>query len=476
MTVYGLDISHWQDGLSLSTGRDQGFTFVIAKMTEGTTVVDPNYASFRDAAKAEKLLFAAYHFLRSDSDPVAQAKFAVSKLGDKSIPIMLDVEKKDSVNSKPTLTQAKAFIDAVKVAGGRVSLVYLPHWYWHDYLKSPSLSGLPSIVASHYINGSGYGSVLYKKVTSDFWDSYGGQTPVILQYSDQGKYTGYSGNVDMDVFQGTETQLKALNLFKDWSAPVRRKFDRVPSVDSRNSQYPVSLLWTRGDSCATITQAPPLITKKWDDYAYLDQGNEGACVGFGTSGELAALPESVPNVDNNFAFDIYNAAKEVDEWPGTDYDGTSVLAGAKVAKSRGYYSSYLWATNEADVATTVSNYGPVIVGFNWHEDMMDTDSNGFVHATGDVVGGHCVVIIGINVEEGYYTFRNSWGKYWGINGEGKISRKDFAGLMADDGDVCKPVRVPLNPVPTPPNPEPAPKKCSLWTKLINYFNTGKWEC
>lgn len=489
MTVYGLDISHWQNGLKLSTGRDQGFTFVMAKMTEGTNVVDPNYVAFRDAAKAEKLLFAAYHFLRADIDPIAQAKYAVSKLGDKSIPIMVDVETKDlggGKYSKPTLAQTKKFIDAVKAAGGRVSLVYLPHWYWQSVLKSPSLRGLPPIVGSHYVTGTGYGSVLFKSVTTDFWDAYGGKTPVILQFTSKGKYTGYSGNVDFDVFKGTEAELKALNLFKDWStAPVTRKFDRRPSLDPRNQKYPVSLLWTSADdlSCGIITETPPLVTKKWDDYAFLDQGNEGACVGFGTSGELAALPESVEGITNAYASDLYHDAQQVDEWPGDDYDGTSVLAGAKVAKSRGYYSSYLWANNEADVAATISNYGPVIVGFNWHEDMMDTDSDGFVHATGEVVGGHCVVIIGFNVEESYYTFRNSWGKSWGISGEGKISRADFVKLMADEGDVCKPTRVAIDPVPTPPNPDPnpqptppQPKKCSFWQKLVNFFETGRWEC
>lgn len=477
MTVYGLDISHWQTGLKLSTGKDQGFTFVIAKMTEGDSYTDPQYTKFRDAAKAEGLLFAAYHFLTTGSDPVAQAKYAVSKLGDKSIPIMLDVETKDS--SKPTVAQAKKFIAAVKAAGGRVSLVYLPHWYWHDILKSPSLVGLPAIVASNYVDGTGYGSVLFKKIESSQWSAYGGKTPAILQFTSKGKYTGYSGDVDFDVYKGTLAQLKAQNLFKDWTKKTvtTRKFDRVPSQDTRNDDYPVSLLWTAEKSCANLTAAPAITTKKWDDYAYLDQGSDGACVGFGTSGELAAEPNSAPNVDYTFAMDLYHDAQRIDEWPGEDYEGTSVLAGAKVAQNRGFYSSYLWATNETDVAATVSNFGPVIIGVNWHEDMMDTDADGFVHVSGEVVGGHCVVVIGIDVENGFYTFRNSWSQSWGQNGEGKISRKDMVKLIADDGDVCKPVRVSIDPDPKPqPEPTPVPANCSFWDKLFKYFSTGKWGC
>jgi len=227
-------------------------------------------------------------------------------------------------------------------------------------------------------------------------------------------------------------------------------------------------------------QAPEIFTKKWEDYAYLDQGPDGQCVGFGISGELAAEPEVVPNIDYNFARGIYLDAKLIDEWPGEDYEGTSVLAGAKVAQNRGFYTSYLWADNELDMARTVSNYGPVVIGVDWYENMMDTDSKGFLHPTGEVVGGHCVVVIGINVENGYYIIRNSWGQGWGDNGEAKISRADMIKLIAANGDVCKPVRVSQNPpLPDDPNvpiPVPVKKKCSFLEKLYNLITTGRWDC
>lgn len=259
---------------------------------------------------------------------------------------------------------------------------------------------------------------------------------------------------------------------------ITRKFDRVPSNDPRNSEHPVSLLWTnKYPQCGVKSGLPEIFTKKWDDYAFLDQGSDGACVGFGTSGELAAEPESVKDISNTFALQFYHDAQRIDEWPGEDYEGTSVLAGAKVAVNRGYYSSYLWADNEADMARTVSNYGPVIIGIDWYDGMMDPDTKGFLHPTGNVVGGHCVVVIGIDAENGFYTIRNSWGQYWGINGEAKISRADMATLISANGDVCKPVRVSLDPEPTPPSPQPTPtKKCSFFEKLFNLIITGRWGC
>jgi hypothetical protein len=264
---------------------------------------------------------------------------------------------------------------------------------------------------------------------------------------------------------------------------TNRKFDRIPSQDTRNDDYPVSLLWTKKTDLGTMSSVPTISTKKWNDYAYLDQGPDGACVGFGISGELASDPEIVENITNATAHAVYLNAQQIDEWPGGEYpgatpqyEGTSVLAGAKVAQNQGYYTSYLWAKTENDMAATVSNFGPVVIGVNWYEDMMDPDTDGYLRPTGSVVGGHCVVVIGINAEEDYYTIRNSWGQSWGDNGEAKISREDMAYLISQDGDVMKPTRVHIGPDPVNPTPpSPAPNlHCGFWCKLACFFETGKW--
>lgn len=252
---------------------------------------------------------------------------------------------------------------------------------------------------------------------------------------------------------------------------IERKFDRLPSQDPRNMDYPLTLLWTRPYGCGKLEDAPKLVSKLWEDYAKLDQGTEGACVGCGISGELAAEPESILGVNYDFALDIYHEAQYIDEWVGENYDGTSVLAGAKVAVSKGYYTNYLWTKNEQDMAITVSNFGPVVIGVDWHQNMMNIDENGFLNLGGGIVGGHCVVVIGVNVEEGYYTIRNSWGETWGNRGDAKIRRSDMQRLIDADGDVMKPVRVHLSPEPATPTVH-----CGFWTKLFNLFTIGKWGC
>lgn len=255
-----------------------------------------------------------------------------------------------------------------------------------------------------------------------------------------------------------------------------RKLDRLYEEDPRSGQYPLRLLWS-GE------QLPALVSKTWDLDVQLDQGSEGACVGFGFSQEAAAAPEKVFGVTNSYAHNWYCKAQLRDPWPGGActgnnepyYEGTSTLAGAKVGVDLGNYTSYLWADNEEDIARTVGNYGPVVMGVNWYEGMMNTDAKGFIWPAGEVVGGHCVVVIGFNLEEGYYIIQNSWGPDWGMNGRCYLHRENMARLLDEDGDVCVLTRVHIDPDPVPPTP-PAPKNCSWWTKFLNWISGGKFEC
>jgi hypothetical protein len=68
------------------------------------------------------------------------------------------------------------------------------------------------------------------------------------------------------------------------------------------------------------------------------------------------------------------------------------------------------------------------------EGMFDTDEKGYIHATGDVTGGHCILCRGVNVGEKYFLLRNSWGRNWGKNGDCKISFKDMKKLLANGGE------------------------------------------
>ncbi len=216
------------------------------------------------------------------------------------------------------------------------------------------------------------------------------------------------------------------------------RLDRIPFFDDRSKDYPV-----RG-----LIKAEEPVSKSWTLSTYLNQGTEGACVGFGFSHELAATPQAVKGLTNDSARQLYWQAQKIDEWPGGSYpgnieetyEGTSVLAGAKAATALGYYTGYAWAFSEKDVALAVAHKGPVVIGVNWYEMMFEPNEDGYIWPGGQWMGGHCTLLKAINVDEGYYTVHNSWGKSWGNNGTAKLSRADLAHLLREDGEACLPVR------------------------------------
>lgn len=208
------------------------------------------------------------------------------------------------------------------------------------------------------------------------------------------------------------------------------RLDRVPEFDERSRDYPVTVLLT-GDE--------PLRGKAWYCSARLDQGREGACVGFGWSHEAAAYPAHVPNVTNAVAREVYLRAQFLDQWPGEAYSGTSVLAGAKVAKERGWVLEYRWAFSEEDLARAIGYIGPAVIGIPWLEGMRRPDAKGYIHPTGAQVGGHAIMVRGFSAYLKRYRLTNSWGSSWGINGECFITRADMAYLLSLRGDACIPV-------------------------------------
>jgi hypothetical protein len=207
-----------------------------------------------------------------------------------------------------------------------------------------------------------------------------------------------------------------------------RTFDRIPQFDERSRNFPIR----------SLVSGRPLRSYTWNGAPHLDQGQEGACVGFGWTHEAGAkpIPLAVTEAD---ALDLYRTAKTLDEWAGEDYEGTSVLAGAKAAQQRGWLKEYRWAFDLNDVLMALGYHGPVVIGVNWHQDMMNTDAKGFIRATGPVVGGHCTLLKGVSVSGRYVRVHNSWGPDWGVGGDAKLTFEDLAALLADEGDACVPV-------------------------------------
>lgn len=206
----------------------------------------------------------------------------------------------------------------------------------------------------------------------------------------------------------------------------------------------------------------PFRSYTWSCDVYNDQGREGACVGYAWGHELSARPV-VHRVGADFATAIYHRARQIDPWPGEDYEGTSVLAGIKAVmevlneRDLPLYGGYRWAFGIQDVVRTIGYKGPVVLGINWHYSMYFPDKNHFIAPTGNPIGGHAILANGVKVVEkvpddsygikswdnvdldkSYVRLHNSWGTDYGKGGDAFITLRNLDALLKANGEACIP--------------------------------------
>lgn len=211
------------------------------------------------------------------------------------------------------------------------------------------------------------------------------------------------------------------------------QFGRLENPDERDALFPVS---------AVLPPPNPFVTEKywWDGGWWGDQGNTTMCVAYSWSHWM----EDGPVVQDGIADrvkpllnlkDFYRACQERDPWPGTNYGGTSVRTAAKVLKELGIVTEYRWANNSAEIAETILNLGPMVVGTSWFADMATPSSQGLVRATGAAMGGHAYLLNGVDTNKKLFRIKNSWGKSWGKEGYAFIPFSDFDKLMDKGGEA-----------------------------------------
>ncbi len=200
MTIFYPDVSSYQTGISFA-----GCVIAMVKATENTNYHNPDYAAAKTRAASAGAYFCAYHFLHAGNG-ASQAQYAFGVVG-ADVPLMIDFEPAYNANgtiaSAPQISDAVAFINEYRALGGKVYLLYLPHWYWQGNLGQAALTPVIDLgmllVSSDY---TGYSD------TGPGWASYGGMTPLVWQYTSTATLNGVV-NVDMNAYQGTVADFEA---------------------------------------------------------------------------------------------------------------------------------------------------------------------------------------------------------------------------------------------------------------------------
>jgi hypothetical protein len=225
-------------------------------------------------------------------------------------------------------------------------------------------------------------------------------------------------------------ELKGKNVTED------PRLDRIPEFDEKSRLFSIrETLETRKPRSYT-----------WRCNKWLDQKNEGACVGFSFAHELAARPFEFRNITDSDAREYYFRAQQLDDWPGGSYpgaspfyEGTSILAGAKAIVEKGHIEEYRWAFGVEDLVLAIGHSGPAVIGVNWYESMFNVGTDGYLRVSGQKTGGHAILVRGYNSVARRFMLRNSWGKNWGRNGDCFISYEDMERLLNEKGEACIPM-------------------------------------
>lgn len=208
----------------------------------------------------------------------------------------------------------------------------------------------------------------------------------------------------------------------------------------------------------------PVIDKRGSVPMILDQGDEGACTGFG----LAAVINLLNAEKDNKGFQssprmLYEMAKMHDEWPGEDYTGSSCRGAIRGWKNMGVCSEVAWpydpdrpgnisikrasdARSTAlgayyrlraelnDYHAALNEVGAIYVSADVHSGWFNPKAKrkselAMIKPNTNVSGGHAFAIVGYNSEG--FIVQNSWGMGWGSDGFALWLYEDWIDNISD---------------------------------------------
>jgi lysozyme len=197
LAVHGVDVSRWQGDIDWDKLRRQGANFVFIKATDGGDHLDPMFReNWRDAAQAG-LKRGAYHFFYWCRTASSQADWFIRNVPrvPGALPPVLDVEwnHQSSCKRNPSratvLEKMQVFMDRLERHYGQRPIIYTSPDFYADNLKG-AFKDYP----------------FWLRATAEHPSKvYGDRDWVFWQYSGSGLSHGVTGRIDLNVFNGTES-------------------------------------------------------------------------------------------------------------------------------------------------------------------------------------------------------------------------------------------------------------------------------
>lgn len=235
VTIFGVDVSYFQDGMSLKRAAAEGMKFAIIRTNDGT-FRDRCYRSHMLDAESAGLVTAAYSYLRNPSEGSSlqqQVDTMVAVMGDLKRPVWMDCENAAGL-SAAHISEFKRLAEArgVRVIG---AYSYRPWWEGSVIGGEPDSHQFGKFwVAGYPSRSTGAPSAIYNGIGGDGareWDyPLGNQKPSIWQFTDRGTVAGRQ--VDCNAYRGSVESLRAL-FYGGGQAPAAGKEDEMSAEAER---------------------------------------------------------------------------------------------------------------------------------------------------------------------------------------------------------------------------------------------------
>jgi alpha-beta hydrolase superfamily lysophospholipase len=242
----------------------------------------------------------------------------------------------------------------------------------------------------------------------------------------------------------------------------KRQFDARPDrVDFRDQYFRARLVSLEPEHPhPSVVEA--YLERYCTDGMILDQGEEGACTGFG----LAACVNYLhwerwqrdecrgPRPARVSTRMLYHMARLYDEWPGEDYDGSSCRGAMKGWHHHGVCDETLWPYRKrftepregwqqdaavrplgayyrinkdsiVDMQAAIHEVHAIYASGSVHEGwwVKTSDTPPVIDMTDREAGGHAFAIVGYNADG--FIIQNSWGGSWGYRGFAVLTYADW---------------------------------------------------
>lgn len=225
MTIYGIDISEWQENFNFQQAEKEGIKFAILRTNDGTYADKYFQRNIREIQNTT-LRTAAYVYMRPNIESSIQK--CIEQLRGRHIPVWLDFEAPGMRVTQYEINKAKTLLErAGHTCAGIYS--YVPYW---EAAGDPPLGDLSVWVAAYPNKTSAAPHVIYSMIGADHAPQWthplSWKLPKIWQFTDRAQVAGQK--VDCNAFRGTLPQLD--KLFATKNTPKKPKDNTMKNLHS----------------------------------------------------------------------------------------------------------------------------------------------------------------------------------------------------------------------------------------------------